>query len=128
LWITPAFRVTQRVRIAGARRKKKTVHSNENLWVVFLAAGEGKRVKELTRDRRGLAAPKQYSSIDGRATLLETTLARARKIAPPERIVVIVARQHRKWWETELADLPDRNVIVQPENRGDLEELAHHPG
>ncbi len=94
------------------------MQSNEHVWVVILAAGAGKRVKGLTRDRLGLPAPKQYSMIDDRSTLLDITLKRAKKIAPPERIVAIVARQHRRWWETELAGLPTRNVIVQPENRG----------
>lgn len=94
------------------------MHSSEHLWVVILAAGEGKRVKDLTRDRWGLPAPKQYSLVGGRSTLLDATLERAKKIAPPERIVAVVARQHRRWWATELADLPARNVISQPENRG----------
>jgi len=94
------------------------VHSSEHLWVVILAAGEGKRVKDLTRDRWGLPAPKQYSLVGGRSTLLDATLERAKKIAPPERIVAVVARQHRRWWLSELAELPRGNVIVQPENRG----------
>lgn len=91
---------------------------NNHLWVVILAAGEGKRVRDLTRDRWGMPAPKQYSLIEGRSTFLDATLKRARKLAPPERIVAVVARQHRRWWASELADLPARNVISQPENRG----------
>ena len=92
--------------------------TNNHLWVIILAAGEGKRVRRLTRDRWGLPAPKQYSLIDGRSTLLETTIERAKMIAPPERIVAVVARQHRRWWISELADIPTKNVISQPENRG----------
>jgi len=42
------------------------VISNEHVWVIILAAGEGERVKNLTRDRWGNPAPKQYSSIGGR--------------------------------------------------------------
>jgi mannose-1-phosphate guanylyltransferase len=91
---------------------------SDHLWVVILAAGEGKRVKALTRDRWGRPAPKQYSVLNGRTTLLDITLERARKIAPRERIVAVVAAQHRRWWVSELAGLPARNVIVQPENRG----------
>ena len=92
--------------------------ANNHLWVVILAAGEGLRVKHLTRDRQGTPAPKQYSSIDGRSTLIEITLARAKKIAPLERIVAVVAEHHRRWWQSELAELDVRNLIVQPENRG----------
>ncbi len=91
---------------------------NEHVWVVVLAAGEGKRVMNLTFDRSGRPAPKQFSSIDGAATLLGATLERAKEISPPERIVPIVAAQHRHWWASELAEIPPGNVIVQPENRG----------
>ncbi len=94
------------------------MRSNNNLWVVILAAGEGKRVKDLTRDRWGRPAPKQYALIDSRRTLLDVTLERAKKIAPPERIVTVVAAQHRRWWASEPAQLPPGYVIVQPENRG----------
>jgi len=94
------------------------VYSNKHLWVVILAAGEGQRVKDLTRDRWGLPAPKQYALINGQTTLLDTTIERAKKLTPAERITAVVARQHRRWWESELADLPPNNVIAQPENRG----------
>lgn len=104
--------------MTGVARKDRTMQLNDHVWVIILAAGEGKRVMDLTRDRWGLPAPKQYSLIDGRTTLLDITLERARKIAPPERIVAVVAAQHRRWWVSELADLPARNVIPQPENRG----------
>lgn len=92
--------------------------SNEHVWVIILAAGEGERVKNLTCDRWGNPAPKQYSSIGGTMTLLGTTLERAKKIVPVERIVPIVAAQHRCWWASELAEIPPENVVVQPANRG----------
>jgi mannose-1-phosphate guanylyltransferase len=94
------------------------MQSSGHPWVVILAAGEGRRVMDLTRDRWGQPAPKQYASVNGRTTLLDVTLERARKIAPPERIVAVVAAQHRRWWVSELAGLPAPNIIVQPENRG----------
>jgi mannose-1-phosphate guanylyltransferase len=94
------------------------VKPSDDLWVVILAAGEGKRVRHLTRDRWGLPAPKQFATIDGRSTLLTLALRRAGKLAPPERILAVVAPHHRRWWRSELACLPTGNVIVQPENRG----------
>ncbi len=94
------------------------MNSNEHIWAVILAAGEGKRVRNLTFDRWGKTAPKQYSSLDGTTTLLDATMERAKKISPPERIVPIVAAQHQRWWASELAEIPPGNVIVQPENRG----------
>jgi len=94
------------------------VDSYEHLWILILAAGEGCRVQSLTRDRWGAPAPKQYSLVGGRTTLLGATLARARRLAPCDRIVAVVAGHHRHWWETELADLPAPNIVVQPKNRG----------
>jgi len=90
----------------------------DHVWVVILAAGEGNRVKALTRDGFGQPAPKQYSLVSGGRTLLDLTVERARRIAPPDRIVAVVAPHHRRWWISDLARLPRRNVIVQPENRG----------
>ena len=87
-------------------------------WALILAAGEGKRVRVLTRDRRGHHAPKQFSSADGKVTLLSATLRRAGRIAPCEQIVTIVAAQHERWWRSDLIGaLPD-NIVIQPENRG----------
>jgi mannose-1-phosphate guanylyltransferase len=83
-----------------------------------LAAGEGKRVRTLTRDKWGHPAPKQFTSTDGNMTLLGATLRRARRLAPPEQIVPIVAAQHEQWWRSELTGVPSDNLIVQPENRG----------
>jgi mannose-1-phosphate guanylyltransferase len=106
---------------AGVGQKlgeERTVNSSADVWVVILAAGEGHRVRGLTRDRWGNSAPKQYSCLDGATTLLGTTLERAKRITPPERIVPIVAAQHQCWWDSELTEIPPENIIVQPENRG----------
>jgi len=89
-----------------------------NTWVVILAAGDGTRVRSMTFDRWGHEAPKQYCPIDNGRTLLQTTLERARRISGRERIVPIVASQHRQWWESELGQIPKANVVVQPRNRG----------
>jgi mannose-1-phosphate guanylyltransferase len=66
----------------------------------------------------GQPAPKQFTAADGDLTLLGTTLLRAQRIAPPERIATIVAAQHERWWRSELAGFDPENIIVQPMNRG----------
>jgi mannose-1-phosphate guanylyltransferase len=35
-----------------------------------------------------------------------------------ERVCAVVAEQHRRWWTPILNYLPEKNVIVQPQNRG----------
>ena len=91
---------------------------SDHLWVLVLAAGEGSRIRHLTTDAKGRSVPKQYASFNGQASMLRKTLDRAERIVPPERIAVVVARQHRDFWVQELAGLPPWNVIVQPQNRG----------
>ncbi len=89
-----------------------------NVWVAVLAAGDGKRVQSYTLDHEGSSMPKQYWRFDGRRSLLQATLARARKLAPLTRIVPVVAVQHRRWWENELRTLRADNIMVQPKNAG----------
>jgi mannose-1-phosphate guanylyltransferase len=83
-----------------------------------LAAGDGLRLAELTTNARGECVPKQYCSLDGRESLLDSAFKRARQIAACERVSVIVAESHRRFWRDSLDPLPAGNVIVQPSNRG----------
>lgn len=92
--------------------------SNQNQnWAIVLAAGEGTRLRELTTTR-GVSTPKQYCSLRGGRSLLGDALARAARIVPRKRILVVVAEEHRRFWERDLADLPRENVVVQPRNKG----------
>lgn len=86
-------------------------------WALVLAAGEGSRLRVLTT-HAGVAVPKQFCSLRGGPSLLHEAILRAEAVVPRERICVVVAEQHRRWWERSLQTLPARNVIVQPENRG----------
>lgn len=89
-----------------------------NAWAVILAAGEGSRLQALTTLPSGVAIPKQFCSLYEGPSLLEEALRRGRSVADSSRICAVVAEQHRCWWEGALGALPDRNVIVQPQNRG----------
>src|SRR5512147_1706981 len=87
-------------------------------WAIVLAAGDGSRLRSLTTTAVGVAVPKQFCSLRGGPSLLHDAVRRAESIAPAERICTIVAKQHSRWWEDVLKLLPERNVIVQPDNRG----------
>ncbi len=91
---------------------------NPNLWVIVLAAGEGRRLSALTKDSAGVSVPKQYCSFGRSRSMVHWALDRARALVPDERIVTVVAREHRAYWELDLRALPAENVIVQPRNRG----------
>lgn len=99
-------------------RVMESARSERRDWGIVLAAGDGTRLRSLTQDHSGAAVPKQFCSLSGGRTLLGDALARARRVVPAEHVVVVVAAQHREWWERELDHLPRENVIVQPENRG----------
>ncbi len=87
-------------------------------WALVLAAGEGSRLHQLTTMASGLAVPKQYCSLSGGASLLHDTLRRAEAVAPAERTFAVVSGEHRRWWRSLPATLPDSNIVVQPANRG----------
>jgi mannose-1-phosphate guanylyltransferase len=89
-----------------------------NLWSVVLAGGEGSRLAQLTVGPEGRAVPKQYCSVNGGESLLQKALGRARAVAGSERTLAVVSAEHRCWWSSELIELPESNVVVQPCNRG----------
>jgi hypothetical protein len=101
----------------------------EHFWAILLAAGEGERVRSLTNDGHGRHVPKQFWSLDGRDSLLQLAMRRAEALVPRDRMVPVVAAQHRHWWRAELQDFPPGNVVVQPSNKGTsagiLLPLAH---
>jgi mannose-1-phosphate guanylyltransferase len=97
---------------------EKPVSQQSHLWSIVLAAGDGRRVSGLTTDAEGAAVPKQYCSFGRPRPMLHWALDRACGLVPPEHVVVVVAAEHRRHWERELASLPAENVVVQPQNRG----------
>ena len=95
-----------------------TVKYPSNIWGLVLAAGEGSRLRGLTRNDAGVIVPKQFCSLQGGPCLLQEALQRASAVAALQRVCSVVAEQHRPWWTPVLNYLPERNVITQPHNRG----------
>jgi mannose-1-phosphate guanylyltransferase len=110
-------------------RRGVTTASNGDTWAVVLAAGEGSRLRSLTKDASGCDVPKQFCSLRAGPSLLQEALGRAASVVPAERVCAVVAAQHDRWWRQALARLPAGNVVVQPRNRGTahgmLLALAH---
>lgn len=94
------------------------VRDREDCWALLLAAGDGRRLIELTTTRRGLSVPKQFCTLRRGPSLLQDALQRAAAVTSPERICAVVAADHRKWWSEQLESLPAENIFVQPRNRG----------
>jgi len=92
--------------------------SGSGPWAIVLAAGEGSRLRSMTRLPDGQFVPKQYCRFGQGESLLERTLRRARSVAASERVVAIVAQDHERHWTEQLRSLPASNIVVQPRNRG----------
>jgi mannose-1-phosphate guanylyltransferase len=88
------------------------------IWGIVLAAGDGTRLAGVTPTIDGTPTPKQFCALVESRTLLRATLDRMSSLVPRQRIVVVVAEGHRRFWQTELADWPSENLVSQPENRG----------
>jgi mannose-1-phosphate guanylyltransferase len=95
-----------------------TTNPTSATWALVLAAGDGNRLRTLTASADGSHVPKQYCSFCSDRSLLGETLDRAARLAGRDRVAVVVAERHRALWEPELCDLPRRNVVAQPLNRG----------
>ena len=92
--------------------------SRQLTWAVILAAGEGSRLASLTCDLGGNHVPKQFCSLFSGPPLVQDAVQRALHVAQPEQICVVVADQHKQFWETALPEIKADNFIVQPEGRG----------
>jgi len=92
---------------------------NTSLWGLVLAGGDGKRLQNYIRARRGDDLPKQYVNFVGKHSMFEQTLRRSELLIPAERIFTIVSRQHLRHHEVrrQLANCVNGTVIIQPENR-----------
>lgn len=86
-------------------------------WALVLAGGDGTRLRRLTRVIDGRPIPKQYCTIVGDRSLFERTLARARRLVPAARTLVVVSRDHLRVAHEQLRDILPLNLVVQPCNR-----------
>lgn len=103
--------------------------TEQQLWGIVLAGGEGTRVRDFLTQLCGGRGIKQFCAVVGRRSMLEHTLARVERLIPRERILIVVSTHHRPEVEAQLAHWPLNNVIFQPANRdtapGILLPLAH---
>jgi mannose-1-phosphate guanylyltransferase len=82
-----------------------------------MAGGDGMRLQELTQEIASVPIPKQYCRLLNNFSLLEATLARTQLFVPPDRISVIINRNHIDLAMEQVDILPRPNIFVQPQNR-----------
>jgi mannose-1-phosphate guanylyltransferase len=83
-----------------------------DICAVILAGGAGTRFWPLSRESR----PKPLLRVGERKTLLESTLARARRFACPERIWMVCAQEHARAMRV-VSGLPKQRILVEPRGR-----------
>jgi mannose-1-phosphate guanylyltransferase len=91
---------------------------DRHLWTVVLAGGDGVRLRQLTRALHGEECPKQFAMIHGGRSLLQSTVARARRWSAADQIVVVVAAERESLARMQLRDHAGVDVVSQPRNRG----------
>lgn len=87
-------------------------------WAIILAAGDGERVRRLTKDGRGRTLPKQFWAPGDAGPLLRWAYDRAIRFTRPPRILTVVATHHREWWDDLVPASMVAGMMVQPVDRG----------
>src|ERR1051326_3257663 len=103
---------------SGERHMQKD--SGSERWGVILAGGDGARLRSLTRFISGDDRPKQFCPLVGGQTLLNQTRVRIAPSIPADRTLFVLTRAHERFYSKELPDVPAKQLVVQPENRGTL--------
>lgn len=83
------------------------------VFAVIMAGGSGTRFWPYSRRRR----PKHLLEIFGGSSLLQETVSRLGPLIPPERIMVVTAREHARAVIRQLPTLPRENIIIEPVGR-----------
>lgn len=111
----PALRTPDRVN--GTRcALRSPMLDRGRVWTIVLAGGAGKRLASLTRALYGHDLPKQFAVLAGRRSLLQATIDRATSLSAPERIAVVVSREHENLARQQLREWPGIHLLVQPRN------------
>ncbi len=92
-------------------------------WSIVLAGSDGGRIGGLIRRWLGRPKPKQYCTFVGGRSVFQHTLDRAAGLCAPERILTLVAREHRLEAWSALEGRVGGTVLLQPKPRDTAAEL-----
>ncbi|MGG7178120.1 mannose-1-phosphate guanylyltransferase [Clostridium paraputrificum] len=83
------------------------------LCAVIMAGGKGTRFWPLSTEEK----PKQFLNLVGSDTMIQMTVSRIEPIIPIERIFVCTGKRYVGLVKEQLPNLPERNIIIEPEGR-----------
>lgn len=83
------------------------------LCALIMAGGKGTRFWPLSTEEK----PKQFLKLLGNDTMIQMTVNRIKPLIPIERIFICTGEKYVKLVKEQLTELPERNIIVEPEGR-----------
>ncbi|MFR9239395.1 MAG: mannose-1-phosphate guanylyltransferase [Clostridium baratii] len=83
------------------------------LCALIMAGGKGTRFWPLSTEEK----PKQFLKLIGDNTMIQMTINRIKPIIPIERIFICTGERYVSLVKEQLPELPDRNIIIEPEGR-----------
>jgi len=90
------------------------------MQILILAGGSGTRFWPLSRRKR----PKQLLAVEGERTLLQATADRVAPIAGPESIWVCTTAALAEEVRRQLPDVPEEQILLEPEGRNTAPAIA----
>lgn len=85
-------------------------------WSIVLADGDDGGIRAFVQRWLGRPKPKQYCAFVGERSPFQHTLDRAAKLCQRERIVTVIAREHRREAWPQLDGRTGGTVLLQPRN------------
>lgn len=83
------------------------------LCALIMAGGKGTRFWPLSTEEK----PKQFLNLIDSETMIQKTVNRIQTIIPIERVFVCTASRYVRLVKEQLPNLPEKNIIVEPEGR-----------
>ena len=83
------------------------------LCALIMAGGKGTRFWPLSTEKK----PKQFLNLLGEETMIQMTVNRIKPLIPIERIFVCTGLMYVNLVKEQVPELPERNIIIEPEGR-----------
>ena len=83
------------------------------LCALIMAGGKGERFWPMSTNEK----PKQFLKLLGEESMIQLTVKRLEPIIPIEKIFIVTASSYKDLIREHIPDLPERNIILEPEAR-----------